>query len=620
MSQPLRTLPAPAKDSQPTDFNDLARLAGQNAIKNQFEQVLQQKPKKRNKTPFYLDEKGVWQSGDEGDTWICAPLHVRAMTRDPQNNEWGRLLEWHDADNTLHRVNVPAALMVGDGRDLARLLASGGLRMAPGSGNMQRLTAYVMTQSVENRARTVPSPGWHEGRYMLPSGETIGADNESSDAPELVYQAPSIITNPYTEKGDWKKHVAPLCVGNANLMMAVCIVLAGPMLRFANYGGGGFHFVGDSSTGKSTILKVAASMAGSPDIVREWRATANGLEGVATLYNDATIILDEMAQISPNEIGEAAYMLANGAGKSRSNRNGDARATAQWLTLILSAGEISLEQHMATVGKRARAGQMIRLADLPADAGQGLGAFGNLHGVKNPAAFSALLKERARKHYGGQWRPWIKVLANLPVAKQAVMLAHTRETMLDVLPQNSVPDGQTLRVLDRFALAAAAGELATEAGLTGWPTGEAIQAAKHCASAWLTERGGVGNLDKAALLAQVRAFFETCGESRFEHPHREGYRPVMNRAGFINDHMGKPVYMVLPEVMTRELCRGYRAASAKKWLIEEEWLIPAPDGRPHTRKRIRDLGLITVYIFDATAIHGEWPQTTPNPTSQGAPQ
>lgn len=42
------------------------------------------------------------------------------------------------------------------------------------------------------------------------------------------------------------------------------------------------------------------------------------------LHNDATLILDELAQIDPKQAGDAAYLLANGNGKSRANRAGEA--------------------------------------------------------------------------------------------------------------------------------------------------------------------------------------------------------------------------------------------------------------------------------------------------------
>ena len=46
------------------------------------------------------------------------------------------------------------------------------------------------------------------------------------------------------------------------------------------------------------------------------------------------------------------------------------------------------------------------------------------------------------------------------------------------------------RVADKFALIGAAGELATELGLTGWFRGEAESAARQCFASWCEARGG----------------------------------------------------------------------------------------------------------------------------------
>ena len=78
----------------------------------------------------------------------------------------------------------------------------------------------------------------------------------------------------------------------------------------------------------------------------------------------------------PAFYGTAAYMLVNGVGKARARRDGLARPAAAWRLLFLTSGEVRLGDHMREVGKRTRAGQEIRLADLPADAGAGHGLFG----------------------------------------------------------------------------------------------------------------------------------------------------------------------------------------------------------------------------------------------------
>ena len=55
-------------------------------------------------------------------------------------------------------------------------------------------------------------------------------------------------------------------------------------------------------------------------------------------------------------------------------RSGAPRARLVWRLLFLSAGELGLADHMAEGMKRARTGQEVRMADIPADAGAGMGA------------------------------------------------------------------------------------------------------------------------------------------------------------------------------------------------------------------------------------------------------
>ncbi len=111
-------------------------------------------------------------------------------------------------------------------------------------------------------------------------------------------------------------------------------------------------------------------------------------------------MLDELAQVDPKEAGEVAYMLANGSGKARAGKNGAARARQEWRLLFLSAGEVGLAQHISESGKRIKAGQTVRLVDIPADAGRGFGLFDVLHGYGSGAALSHLLTESAARYYG----------------------------------------------------------------------------------------------------------------------------------------------------------------------------------------------------------------------------
>ena len=608
----------PDRPDGATDFNDTATLHGLEAVKRTVASALApatsdpgpgtgNAPTGNSETrcaygggEFCVNESGVFFIGADkyGNAlpprWICSPLWVIAETRDAKSREWGRLLEWRDDDSVEHRWAMPLELLQGDGSEVRRELARLGLSIAPGKAARDLLASYLQVWPVQARARCVERLGWHAGVYVTP-GEVIG---ESGDL--VVFQNAHAIEPALSVAGtadEWRAHVASLAAGNSRLVLGVCVAFAAPLVGIVDEDSGGFHLRGTSSTGKTTVLKVAASVWGDPAAyVRLWRATANGLEGLAALHNDGALILDELCQIDPREAGEAAYLLANGQGKARAARNGTARAAQSWRLLFLSAGEMSLTALMATAGKRANAGQEIRLADIDADAGVGMGAFEELHGHETPAALALAIKDAAARLHGAVGLEWLRrIVADRP--KLADFLADgIRQFVVETAPKDAA--GQVLRVARRFALVAAAGERATFYGLTGWHEGEAIEAARKCFRAWLESFGGAGNREERAALAQIRAFFEAHGASRFEDVTATNEPRIPNRAGFCRTgSAGEREFLVLPEVFRREVCHGFDARAVTKALLARGWLEPDKAGKAQRREILPGLGRARCYVF-----------------------
>lgn len=526
---------------------------------------------------FSLDDRGVWFVGTdkEGNStaprWICAPLDVLAMVRDPLNRGWGKLVAFEDPDGNRHREIIPDALLCGDGAEMERMLRGWGLQIAP--KGRAPLLEYLITSRPKDRARITPRTGWHEGDagsvFVLPD-DSIGV------AGELWLFEEAGALNTFKTKGslaEWRMEVGARCAGNSRLVFAVSMALASPLLHLAGMESGGFHFRSNSSDGKTTALRVAASVCGGPDYMQRWRATDNGLEALAMQHCDAPLLLDELAQLDPRAAGEVAYMLANGAGKARAQRSGGMRDTAYWRLLFLSAGEIGLAQHMMEAGKQAKAGQELRVAEIPADAGAGLGIFEHLHGEANGAELSRALDCATRKHYGVAWRAFLAEL----VKRQDTIVETLREARKAFERHYLSVDasGQARRVADRFALVGAAGELASRWEITGWAAGAAMKAAGACFSAWLTNRGGEGNAEDRAMLAQVREFLRRYGESAFtdwERPANDSVKhsPVRDdRAGYrkhdpVTDEID---YYIFTETFRTRICKGYHAAAMGRLLL-----------------------------------------------------
>lgn len=562
---------------------------------------------------FRLTPEGVFYSGEDGESRpVCSPLEILARTRDDKGHNWGLLVEFEDPDGAKKRWNIPARTMTGDfGKDVLGPLVDMGLRLAGSRSSRHArndLQSYFQGFDSAQRARLVTRLGWHDSAFLLPE-QQIGSHAEHLHFYEAGAQLP-----PISEAGtleQWQQHIGALCVGNHRLAFVASVAFAGPLLHMLGHESGGFHLYGDSSGGKTTHLQVAASIYGGPRLVRSWRSTDNALESIAAAHSDGLLVLDEIGMCDPRIIGETVYMLGNGTGKARANDRGQAgRQVQEWRLLFLSTGEKTLAQHMAEANKELKAGMEIRMLAVPADASKGLGMFDVLHGFDDAAALSDALKARVAKYYGTPLAAFLSALCEPgKMHVWSIILRRTLEGFItQSLPASS--SGQAHRAALRFGLAAAAGELATALGITGWPDGTATTAARVCLNAWLNERGGAGNYEGDAILARLRQVIERFGESRFtrwestaakidEHGPRTidrlGFRKSLEH-GLGDELHTTNTYYVLPEAWRSEVFKGMNINAVNKELIRRGLLEPGKDGKASSLVRLPGLGPQRCYI------------------------
>ena len=129
--------------------------------------------------------------------------------------------------------------------------------------------------------------------------------------------------------------------------------------------------------------------------LKSWRATDNALESICAMHNSAALMLDELSQANPATAAQSAYMIANGKGKSRARKDGQARAALDWRLIFLSAGEVGLADKLREGGGQIAAGMEVRIVDIRADAEAGLGIFEDIHGSDSAGAFAQDLKRAA---------------------------------------------------------------------------------------------------------------------------------------------------------------------------------------------------------------------------------
>jgi uncharacterized protein (DUF927 family) len=534
---------------------------------------------------------------------IAGHLDIVAETRDADGVNWGVLLRWKDHDGRDHQHALPRDSLAGDGADARRILMGGGFFIAPSQTARGLFNSFLLLVRSPKRAQATQRVGWHSNSFVMPD-DCFGADERDT----LLLQSATAHEHSFRQSGtlqSWQQNVARYAIGNSRLVLALSAAFAGPLVGPCSEEGGGLHFKGASSTGKSTALHVAGSVWGGGDAngyVRSWRATANGLEGVALGHSDTLLCLDELSQLAARDAGEAAYMLANGAGKSRSTRDGSARKPAKWRVLFLSSGEIGLADKVAEDGRfrKVAAGQQVRLVDIAADAGAGMGMFENLHGFASAEVLARHLRSATQQHYGVAAREYLGAIVPMidDLRKQIAPI-------MEAFCERFVPigaDGQVERVAQRFALVAVGGELAQQHGILPWPAGTAIEAAGKCFDDWLSARGGHDAAESSDGIEQVRSFLLAHGMARFvpawEHDldnRNESRVPPRDVAGYRQKVGDGWDYFVTTSAWKEEVCRGFDARRLAATMAQRGYLNAPDPARRAVAVRVPGQGQLRLY-------------------------
>ena len=663
----LAVFPAPLPENG-SDFNDLHQASGLDAVREVIEAAIQAHqaaqsaaqaaPADRQGNPshgphhapqgggdghdtgrafdrFHVDDEGVWFTPPSDDGGmprkVCGPLRVTGLARDGNDNQAALLLEFDTPFRAGRRWLMPLSMLAGDGAAFRSALLSQGFMTPTDAKRRGWLTEYLQSRAPAELVRHVPRVGWHGRCYVLPE-ETLGT---SPSGERVIFHSEAGIEARFSQRGTlekWRQDLARLCIGNSRFAFATATAFAGPLLAWAaGTPGGGFQLTGPTSIGKTTAYLIAASVFGKgtendpESYIQKWRGTSNGFEYLGEQHNDATLILDEMGAIDAIEAGLVAYMLADGAGKSRAKAGGGLRQKPTWRTLFLSSGEVSLEQHMRTAGKVMKGGQEVRLIPIPAEVLPGSAAETN-HEFDGGHELSGWVKQHAARCYGTAGRAWLEYLVSHTEGLAATLRERMNAVEAQIVPESAA--GQVQRGGRRFALVAAAGEMATEAGLTGWPAGEATRAARACFEAWIQSRGGSGSSEVAAMLRQVRRFLETHGDGRFTYWHRSGANDrvpkTLMRAGVrrMLDSSGKPIksnsqhgaeigdempadigegmsfeYYVLAETFKTEVCQGFDHQAVARVLQEHGCLVTREPGRYSIKTTLPGVGPSRCYLI-----------------------
>ncbi|EKT1918543.1 TPA: DUF927 domain-containing protein [Escherichia coli] len=548
---------------------------------------------------YWITPKVDKESGEiiNNESWLASPMDVIGTGRDDKDQYL--ILRWLAFGAGIPTTAAIPLADIGE-REGWRTLKAGGVNVTTKSSLRAILADWLQRSGSRELWRVAHATGWQCGAYIMPDGEIIGAP-----AQPVLFSGRSSAAAGYTVAGtseSWRKSVARLAYGNYAMMTGIAAALAAPLIGLAGADGFGIHFYEQSSAGKTTTANVASSLYGNPDLLRlTWYGTALGLANEAAAHNDGLMPLDEVGQgADPVSVSQSAYALFNGVGKLQGAKEGGNRDLKRWRTVAISTGEMDLETFIATAGRKTKAGQLVRLLNIP------LSKAVRFHDHQNGKQHADALKDAYQHHHGAAGREWIGWLADHQ--QQAIDTVRDCETRWRSLIPADYGE-QVHRVAARFAILEAAlllGEV-----VTGWDDQTCRDAIQHSYNAWLREFG-TGNKEHQQIIEQTEAFLNAHGLSRYAPL---GYDPrdlpIRDLAGYRKkgNHDSDPIiFYTFPATFEQEIARGFNAKQFAEVLKRVGMLTPPTSGRGYQGRVREDGRQIRVYVLNFMAEDSSQPE------------
>ncbi|MBX9772397.1 MAG: DUF927 domain-containing protein, partial [Candidatus Obscuribacterales bacterium] len=399
-----------------------------------------------------------------------------------------------------------------DGKLLAQELAQHGFQIEP--GKEFKLLAYLSACNPLVERKAVGRTGWVDepGREQLVFVFTDGATD-----PTYLYQPerPNSICRVRSSGTlqDWCEQVLGPVRHNKYCLYEVMKSLSASLLRFsifANEEIGGENLFGRSSSGKTTLLQLGASVwgqgaTGTKGYIHKFNATLNGLEGLLCQHNDLPVYLDELGAFG-GDLGTAIYSVYGGTSKTVMNQNRDLRPRNEWRTFITSSGEVSTVRCIedAKQKKKAKAGQLVRHIDREITEN----TFANAREVDS-------LKVACAQYYGTLGRIFIdRLIAGYTYSSLSERVHELLEKAMQRLRKDQF-DAIQQRAVKRFALAEVAGVLTVEFGLIPYLSKDMVrEAIDTVLGDWAPSSKQLGDAERA--LNSLRDFYIAHHDTRFK--------------------------------------------------------------------------------------------------------
>ncbi|MFM9849756.1 MAG: DUF927 domain-containing protein, partial [Hyphomicrobiaceae bacterium] len=362
-----------------------------------------------------------------------------------------------------------------EGRRIGDILARAGFSCTDASFKLKEMRSLLIKTIRRSGEAAVPtwnssrSPGWHWPQFLngsapVPADAQIRLSGDTSSVDRIVQQAG-------THEGQLK--ILKRAANSSAAVLFISAAASAPLLPFrADRTASGYSLLaeGDSSKGKTSLLRMANSVIGSPERLYPARSTEAGLEELMQRFRHLPLALDEAGdQRAGREKGmrTLAHSVSGGAPTVRHSRSDPDMDRIETITLVTKEGSL----------RGRSAGENVRLVTIPCNR---MGRFGiidrhekaKVASQDEAAAWVEGIVAKLSSHHGHVVPAIVAAIQRRSREKTEAVLKVEIDKFLE-LAENKMgtPDRLTRRARQAFAFFAASGVLACRWGALPWKQG-----------------------------------------------------------------------------------------------------------------------------------------------------
>lgn len=560
-------------------------------------QIAASKPDTRTKLKYSIAMRkgiGLYVSGSDGTSLeACPAFSVKGCVVDAngQNPAYLMCFETLLGDEVTEAIPLTA---FASPAQLVKLLLSRGFAVPQNNikERGQAIKHYMEYHCpIEKKFIRVEGDGWIE----LPDKTLVYGFGKKtfgvSSSKYGVYCENPKDTSTCGGREQWNDLVEPL-KNDVLAVLVMCAAFASVLLKPLNIGSLMLFLVGISSSGKTILLSIAASIFGRPSDMFTWTGTTNGIEANLLNHRDKPFILDEVGQGTARQFDELSYIVSNGASKQRATSNGSPAKTSQARSVVLGAGELSALDRMQQSGIIAKQGQVARLVGVPVS--EKYGVWCTLGEYESGKHKSDAVKQKVQEVYGVAGKVFCRKIA--PEINDVQQGFEETSVDLEIAIRAGLElddaDGVPGRVLNCFALFAYAGLLAVHKKILPFEETHVMNAVTRGYQLWYADYRKRQPARDADLLAPVRLFLQSKRGVKFKPlAHwRDSHHGTLAGFEHTKRQNGTHYFLVFPDYFKSHMCGDFQPSEVIAALDKASFLAKGPRNTPTIQQHMPEGG------------------------------